>query len=469
VVVDVAQVVASLASLGAMGLTVKAGSAAGALASSRWFVPLLGASAGADVVQLVAFTDLTLAELDKIEHGAGTHEDKQRAGAVLVTQWLVTGGLTVLSIQGVRNARALAGQPIEITEQNGVKVVRVVGESRPEPALGPKPEAADTQHPSTGTASKPMNDGGQGATHPEHQAPVTATSPRAATSQGPDHWLAELEHRLTPDEKDKLAKMARSKTPEQLRDMLGSDLEAAHERVRAEVRLDRERAAVAAQSKERVAGLRKQIADHSLMDDPDIRPIVDDTTERGASNRLSKLRDKLVAKLLRAEAEKAHPQAEVFDGVKLYEKVPEANRDAWNANNPGKKGEGLVQRGDGLYVQRGEIDMLVIERQPSAKAKVISREEIKTGTRDTNADAQGQLSDQAALLRDGAIGAKVIRLEVGGHDIAGEIDLGSDASASRSTRGPAGKGFDETLGVSASDLEKMCKELLAEAAGKESP
>ena len=134
VVIDVAQVVASLASGGAMGLTMKAGSAAGALANSRWFVPLLGTSAGADAVQLVAFTDLTLQELDKIEHGFGTPEDKQRAAAVLVTQWLVTGGLTVLSVQGARNARALASEPIEIIEQNGVKVARVLGEQTPSSA-----------------------------------------------------------------------------------------------------------------------------------------------------------------------------------------------------------------------------------------------------------------------------------------------------------------------------------------------
>jgi hypothetical protein len=36
-----------------------------------------------------------------------------------------------------------------------------------------------------------------------------------------------------------------------------------------------------------------------------------------------------------------------------------------------------------------------------------------------------------------------------------------DAVASKYTRGPAGKGFDKSLGVSASDLEALCKDLLA--------
>ena len=52
-----------------------------------------------------------------------------------------------------------------------------------------------------------------------------------------------------------------------------------------------------------------------------------------------------------------------------------------------------------------------------------------------------------------------------------QIDLASDATASKSTRGPAGKGFDKSLGVSASDLEALCKELLDQelAAGKGAP
>jgi hypothetical protein len=265
--------------------------------------------------------------------------------------------------------------------------------------------------------------------------------------------------------------MARGKTPQQVRDMLGSDLDAARERVRAEVRIEQDRAAVAAQSKERVADLRKQVSDRGLMNDPDIRGIVDGTTAQNRSERLSMLRDKLVAKLLRAEAESAHPAAEVIEGVKIYEKLPEASVEEWRANNPGEEPGGLMRRGGMLYMQRGEIDMMVVERQPSGKAKVISRQEIKTGVVDTNARARAQLDDQTSLLRDAAAGKKAIRLEVGGRDITGEIDLASDATAKKSTRGPAGKGFDQSLGVSASDLEKMCKDLLAEAvaAGKRSP
>jgi hypothetical protein len=134
VVLDVAQIVASFASFGAMSITVKAGGAAAALAGSRWFVPLAGSAAGADVVQLVALTDITFTELNKIQNGAGSPEDKQRAMAVLVTQLIVMSGLTALSVQGARSARALAGKPLEVVDQNGVRVLRIVGDTSTGPA-----------------------------------------------------------------------------------------------------------------------------------------------------------------------------------------------------------------------------------------------------------------------------------------------------------------------------------------------
>ena len=65
----------------------------------------------------MALTDVTLAELDKVQKGAGTPEDKQRAMAVLLTQLIVVGGLTALSVQGARNARAVLGQQLEVVER----------------------------------------------------------------------------------------------------------------------------------------------------------------------------------------------------------------------------------------------------------------------------------------------------------------------------------------------------------------
>jgi hypothetical protein len=176
VVLDVAQLVASFTSFGAMSITVKAGGAAAALAGSRWFVPLVGTAAGADVVQLVALTDITFFELDRIQSGAGTPEDKQRAMAVLLTQLMAVSGLTALSVQGARSARALAGQPLELVEQDGAKVLRVVGESTSEPHLHPERSARSSEPGTTGHPNAP------------HDASAEART-KNAPSSGPGQGL----------------------------------------------------------------------------------------------------------------------------------------------------------------------------------------------------------------------------------------------------------------------------------------
>jgi hypothetical protein len=189
VVLDVAQIVASFSSFGAMSITVKAGSASAALAGSRWFVPVVSVAAAADGVQLVALTELTFTELNKIQRGAGTPEDQQRAMAVLLTQLAVASGLTALSVQGARNIRAMAGKPLEVVEQNGVNVLRVVGEPTPEPAAAPKPAAADTHSPSNRIGPKPADGSEHGSTATDNHGMTGRTHPEASGATAADQAL----------------------------------------------------------------------------------------------------------------------------------------------------------------------------------------------------------------------------------------------------------------------------------------
>lgn len=190
IVLDVAQVAASFASAGAMNIAIKTGGAAAALANSRWFVPLVGATAAADAVQLVALTDITYVELAKIQGGAGTPEDKQRAMAVLFTQLIVTGGLTVLSVQGARNARALSGQSLELVEQNGRQVLRLAGDdpslSTPHPERPPELSGHD---PAT-TELKPAAEHQSRSEHPAARETGAGGSrdPARDTSALPSSW-----------------------------------------------------------------------------------------------------------------------------------------------------------------------------------------------------------------------------------------------------------------------------------------
>jgi hypothetical protein len=238
VVLDVAQIVASFASVGAMSITMKAGGAAAALAGTRWFVPLVGTAAGADVVQFVALTDITFTELNQIQNGAGSAEDKHRAMAVLLTQLLVTGGLTALSVQGARNVRGLAGKPLEVVDQNGVKVMRGEDESAPDLPLRAENSAASSDHgtPTGGHPNAAQDASAEAATkmhvvHGDSVGAGTQTSPHGAAPGGTTHqpsaannaerWLANLESSLGPEEKSKLAKMKAGKTAQQMHDRFG--------------------------------------------------------------------------------------------------------------------------------------------------------------------------------------------------------------------------------------------------------
>ncbi|MDQ3153566.1 MAG: hypothetical protein M3R63_18240 [Actinomycetota bacterium] len=276
-------------------------------------------------------------------------------------------------------------------------------------------------------------------------------------------WVQELKSALTSQELAKLAKMSTQKTSQQVHDMFNGNKEAAIERIRKGVEAEVAQQKIAEESKLRVNELRLTIADKKLMEDPEIRSLVDNMTPKNRADTVSKVRDKVMAKIRAqealAEAQAKHPNADVLSEVMLYEKQREATIEEWKANNPGKGIGGLTQRPDGLYMQRGEIDMLVTARKPGAKVGIVHREEIKTGTRDTHADAHSQLQNAEKLLAAGGSGK--IRLEAQGKDITGEIDMASDAGATKATRGPAGKGFDESLGVTANDLEVLVKELLA--------
>jgi hypothetical protein len=56
----------------------------------------------------------------------------------------------------------------------------------------------------------------------------------------------------------------------------------------------------------------------------------------------------------------------------------------------------------------------------------------------------------------------------GGDDsLADRIDIASDATAVKAARGPANSVFDESLGISAADLEDLFKELLSSHATPE--
>lgn len=446
IVVDASQIAASFSSAGALSITVKGGGAAVALAQSRWFVPLATAAASADVVQLVALTDSTLAELAHIQHGPGKDNDKQRAMSILLAQLMVAGGLTALSVQGARSARALVGRQLEVVNSNGTSILRIADEM-PASATEVKVQSPSTHEPAPATPPSSLG------------VEVEPADPKA--------WMTKLRELLSPEEQAKLSKMVKGKADAEQRAMFSGNLVSSRERVRDALRMERRAAAAQAQSKSRAAQLRQTITSQVIPNDPDIAAIISDASQ-DLKDKLPILRDKLVARMVKDEMLARHPHNTVLDGVKIYEKLPETTVSEWLSKNPGKSRDGLTMRSGELYMQRGEIDIMVIQPDSGGgKAKILLREEIKTGALDTHAKANSQLKSQGKLIEEAAAGTKKIRLEVGGRDIVDEVDLTSDRPEFAKTRGPAGKNFDESLGLTASDLEGLCKDLLNVSPGTE--
>ncbi len=114
-VIDIAQIVASLAGAAALsssrivavaGGAIKAGTpwagnwARLAVMADRIFVPMVGTKIAADVVTGVALTVETAKQLDAIEAGSGTRSAKDRAKLLLLSQAALSAGMLSLSIKG---------------------------------------------------------------------------------------------------------------------------------------------------------------------------------------------------------------------------------------------------------------------------------------------------------------------------------------------------------------------------------
>jgi hypothetical protein len=286
-----------------------------------------------------------------------------------------------------------------------------------------------------------------------------------------DRWLLDVQHSLDAAELAKFEKMTGKNTSKEVHDRYSGDKDLAVRKVKEAVAYSQGKADIKTGSAERMAELKLRIADNKLMQDPDVVAIVDALPAKGRPTTISNLRDTVMAKILAGEAlakaKVTEPNAEVLTGIKVYEKQAENSIAEWEGNNPDKTGNGLTMRGRDLYMQRGEIDIMVVVREPSGKARVTHREEIKTGTTDTHAGAKEQLDSIGDYLAQGSSGK--IRLELNGRDITTEIDMSTDAAATKATRGPADKKFDESLGVTAGDLERLIKSLLTEATAKPAP
>lgn len=139
--IDVLQIIAGLAGAGAIvaGTTVRAAGAAAragtalsgraaslALLADSVYVPMLAASAGADMMTLAVLSVSASRQLQEIDRRGGSSDDRRQAKIMLFSQLLIMGGITALSVRGSM-ADIRAGRNLELELVNGVVHARLRG------------------------------------------------------------------------------------------------------------------------------------------------------------------------------------------------------------------------------------------------------------------------------------------------------------------------------------------------------
>ncbi|MCG8421407.1 MAG: hypothetical protein MJE77_26105, partial [Proteobacteria bacterium] len=298
-----------------------------------------------------------------------------------------------------------------------------------------------------------------------HAAPSKSIT---GSSLEPTVWVERIRAMLAPDELIKFEQMHRNMAPGDIHRHYGGDFDIALSRVKAATakgQAVRERTAA---SKQRAAELRAIIQTRGLIKKPAIQQILDELgpspTNRRIGRAVEKIRSRLVTDISANEAQARYSGARIHRDVEIWVQQPEVTVADFNLRHPNHQGMRRVlstSNGNRVHVLTTDVDILVVQPQPNGRARIVHREELKSGLTDKPAKAQHQLDKGLRRLSEMAKGEAKIRLIEDGVDITDTIDFSTADSSSGVTRGPIGKGFGDHLGISARDLEVLIKELVA--------
>jgi hypothetical protein len=131
------------------------------------------------------------------------------------------------------------------------------------------------------------------------------------------------------------------------------------------------------------------------------------------------------------------------------------------------KGVKLIDTADGprIFIEVTDLDFLVTEHNGgNGRDRMIHAEEVKAGGGETHDGARSQQDAAFDAVREAARGGRKVMLLEGSKgawkDVTGDFDLSSLARENMKTRGPEGRGFDESLGMSPDDLDAMVANLI---------
>jgi hypothetical protein len=287
-------------------------------------------------------------------------------------------------------------------------------------------------------------------------------------------WVEQLKLMLTPDELDQYAKMtSKWNGPEEMQQHFGGDLDAARKNIAREVSKKAEAAELRKTSLLRAAQIRELVEEHHLMRHEGVKKVLarlpTNPSKADIASAAVDIRTVIVSELRAKEVAARYPNVKVLREVKIWEEQKQLPLDELD-RLPESKKRGLTRRTDAdgetrVYKNVTDIDLFLVEDlSGSGKAKILRFEQQKTGANDTPAAAKAQNDISTNKLEEARSGATRIRLELEDKvDMIEKIDLESAAGAAKVTVGPAEKSFDESLGITAPDLERLMKSLVADA------
>jgi hypothetical protein len=295
----------------------------------------------------------------------------------------------------------------------------------------------------------------------------------------PPEWVARLKSMMKPEEVAQLEAM-RLGSDAAVQARYKGDFDAAHQHVKNVLAAKQGKAAFAQTSRSRAAELRVKAEARGLLKDPEVAEIFkklgEHPSEDAMGDAIQWLRNRLISHVVGDEIALQYPGKEVLREVKISEQRPGDGMEDYMKNHA--KADGLTKANGvrelpgaddkkHVFLDRTDIDVMVVERGPDGKLRIVHREEFKSGRRDQATGsakkprAKEQLAAGKQLLSDAAQGKTTVRIEIDGVDVTDQFDLISVDSSTGATRGPAGKtGFDQSLGVTAGDLEAMIQELI---------
>jgi hypothetical protein len=184
---------------------------------------------------------------------------------------------------------------------------------------------------------------------------------------------------------------------------------------------------------------------------------------------MNDIRSELMSEIIRLELfveyRSQHPNTEVVRDVDVYVEQAETLAE-FQTKYPGRKGWTIIDNKP--WVKISDIDLLVLDRT-LPKAKILHREELKTGQLDTPGKAASQIKNAHDAIVQSLNGGPAVKLRQGHsppNDLTASIDLSSIGASTSAHRGPLGsKAFDKTTGISFAELQKMLSSLVKASQG----